>query len=125
MSQSSKDLAPWRSQLRKGAAELAVLAVLGRGESYGVEILDAVRARPGLDLSEGTIYPLLSRMQKEGTISGRWVEDPDGSHARKYYQLTGDGKAVLRQMLREWAEFVRAMNEIVELPAVDGTVAPR
>jgi PadR family transcriptional regulator, regulatory protein PadR len=125
MSQSSKDLAPWRSQLRKGAAELAVLAVLGRGESYGVEILDAVRARPGLDLSEGTIYPLLSRMQKEGTISGRWVEDPDGSHARKYYQLTDDGKAVLRQMLREWAEFVGAMNEIVELPAVDGTVAPR
>jgi PadR family transcriptional regulator, regulatory protein PadR len=125
MPDTSKDLDAWRAQLRKGAAELAVLAVLGRGESYGVEILDAVRARGGLDLSEGSIYPLLSRMQKEGTITGRWVEDPEASHARKYYELTADGRAVLRKMLREWDEFVAAMNEIVNGPAVDAPVAPR
>lgn len=125
MPDQPRDLSPWRSQLRKGAAELAVLSLLGRRESYGVEIYDEVRGRAGLELSEGSIYPLLSRMQKEGMIAGRWVEDPGASHPRKYYRLTPEGSAVLQAMLRDWDEFVGAMNEIITGSSRDEVRAPR
>ncbi len=95
------DLNAWKAQLRKGAAELAVLAVLDRTETYG------------LDLSEGSIYPLLNRLQKEGKIRGRWVEDAEAAHPRKYYALTDDGRALLAGMLDEWGLFVAGMRHIL------------
>ena len=72
-----------------------------------------MRLEGGLDLSEGSIYPLLNRLQKEGMIEGRWVEAPGASHPRKYHQLTARGEDVLRAMLRDWTEFVGAMTDIV------------
>src|ERR687895_1115061 len=91
--QGPMELNAWKSQLRKGAAELAVLATLDRGETYGLDLLEQIRAAGGLELSEGSIYPLLNRLQKEGKIRGRWVQDPDAAHPRKYYGLTRDGRA--------------------------------
>jgi PadR family transcriptional regulator PadR len=107
------DLNAWKSQLRKGAAELAVLAALDRQESYGLELLERIHAAGGLDLSEGSIYPLLNRLQKEGKIRGRWVEDADAAHPRKYYGLTDDGRALLGEMLAEWAQFEAGMRHIL------------
>jgi PadR family transcriptional regulator PadR len=107
------ELDAWKAQLRKGAAELVVLAMLDRAESYGLEILERVRAAGGLELSEGSIYPLLNRLQKEGKIRGRWVEDPDAVHPRKYYGLTGEGRAMLAEMLTEWAQFEAGMRQIL------------
>ena len=121
MAPSTKDFAAWRAQLRKGAAELAVLALLGRGESYGAQILDVVRGEGGLDLSEGSIYPLLLRMQKEGTIASRWVEEAEASHPRKYYRLTPAGEDALEQMVGDWETFVEAMEEILDQSTVGGT----
>src|SRR5215210_8489950 len=92
------ELTAWKSQLRKGAAELAVLATLDREESYGLELLERLQAVGGLELSEGSIYPLLNRLQKDGKIQGRWVEDPDAAHPRKYYALTAEGRALLAEM---------------------------
>jgi PadR family transcriptional regulator, regulatory protein PadR len=120
---TAKDLSAWRAQLRKGAAELAVLSLLARGESYGAQLLDVVRRHGGLDLSEGSIYPLLLRMQKEGTISSRWVEDEDASHPRKYYRLTRGGEKTLQGMLSEWTDFVAAMDELLEEARANATHA--
>jgi PadR family transcriptional regulator PadR len=108
------DLDTWRAQLRKGAAELAVLAVLGRQETYGLDLLERIRAAGGLDLAEGSIYPLLNRLQKDGKIIGRWVEDPEAAHPRKYYQLTDDGRALLAAMLGEWGAFAAGMERLVD-----------
>jgi hypothetical protein len=77
------DLNAWKAQLRKGAAELAALAILERKESYGLELLERIQGTGGLALSDGSIYPLLNRLQKDGKIRGRWVEDPDATHPRK------------------------------------------
>jgi PadR family transcriptional regulator PadR len=107
------DLNAWKAQLRKGAAELAVLAVLDRKESYGLELLEGIHEVGGLELSEGSIYPLLSRLQKEGKIRGRWVEDPDATHPRKYYRLTAAGRALLTEMLAEWALFESGMRQLI------------
>ncbi|HET7456643.1 MAG TPA: PadR family transcriptional regulator [Gemmatimonadaceae bacterium] len=107
------DLNAWRAQLRKGAAELAVLAALDRAESYGLELLDRLQGAGGLELSEGSIYPLLNRLQKDGKIRGRWVEDADATHPRKYYGLTREGRALLADMLAEWAQFESGMRQII------------
>jgi len=104
----------WKSQLWKGAAELAILALLERRDSYGLQLLEAVRGREGLGLSDGTIYPLLNRLQKEGKISALWVEDPGASHPRKYYRLTGDGRALLQAMKSEWSAFRRNLTDLIE-----------
>ena len=114
MASPTKDFDAWRAQLRKGAAELAVLALLGRGESYGAQLLDDLRGEDGLHLSEGSIYPLLLRMQKEGTIASRWLEDAGASHPRKYYRLTPTGEAALARMVGDWDAFVEAMEELLD-----------
>jgi PadR family transcriptional regulator PadR len=107
------ELNAWKAQLRKGAAELAVLATLDRCETYGLDLLERIHAAGGLELSEGSIYPLLNRLQKEGKILGRWVEDSDAVHPRKYYGLTDDGRAMLAEMLAEWTQFESGMRQIL------------
>jgi PadR family transcriptional regulator PadR len=107
------ELSTWRAQLRKGAAELAVLATLHRRETYGLDLLERIHAAGGLELSEGSVYPLLNRLQKEGKIRGRWVEDAEAAHPRKYYSLTDEGRALLREMRREWSQFEAGMRQIL------------
>ena len=106
------DIERWKSQIRKGAAELAVLAVLAERERYGVDILDAIRGSAGVELAEGTIYPLLNRLQKDGKLSSRWVEDEGASHPRKYYRLTAEGRALLHEMREAWNAHTRAMARL-------------
>ena len=107
------DLASWHSQLRKGAAELVVLAILGRGERYGLQILDESGAA-GAVISDGALYPLLNRLEREGKLAARWSLDEGVSHPRKYYRLTPDGEGLLAQMRLAWAEFHPAITAIVE-----------
>jgi PadR family transcriptional regulator PadR len=107
------DLNAWKAQLRKGAAELAVLAILDRTDTYGVLLLERIQAAGGLDLADGSIYPLLNRLQKEGKIRGRWVEDDDAAHPRKYYGLTRAGRAQLAEMLVEWEAFEAGMRSLI------------
>ena len=108
------ELDRWRSQLRKGAAELAVLACLERTESYGLDLLERVVADGGLALTEGTLYPLLHRLQRDGKIESRWVEDEGASHPRKYYRLTDDGATLLAAMKDEWSQFSRGITRLIE-----------
>ncbi len=98
------DIEGWKAQLRKGAAEFAVLSLLGRKEMYGIELLDALSGADGLGISDGTIYPLLKRLQSEGRIQARWEPSVTGP-PRKYYSLTSEGHLAMAAMSQAWVEF--------------------
>jgi PadR family transcriptional regulator PadR len=100
----------WRSQLRKGTLELAVLALLRDAPRYGLQLVEDLNAR-GLGVAEGSIYPLLSRMRAEAKVETEWVDGGVG-HARKYYRLTRRGADACAAMLAAWAEFRRAMDRV-------------
>ena len=107
------EAARWEAQLRKGCLELAVLAALGPGRSYGLEILRALEQNSKLVLSEGTIYPILNRLRQDGLVDSQWVES-DSGHPRKYYSLTRAGRARAARMATAWFEFASGLNIIVE-----------
>lgn len=105
-----KHATAWRSQLRKGTLELAVLALLRRGRRYGLEIVEILNDA-GLGISEGSIYPLLSRLKAEKKVSTEWVEEESG-HAHKYYELTERGRATCAALLDAWREYVTAFERV-------------
>jgi PadR family transcriptional regulator PadR len=111
--QHSMDVDTWKSQLRKGAAELAVLALLDDAARSGIGLLDALEARPEIGLSEGSIYPLLNRLEREGRIEGRWQTPRGGGRGQKIYALTGEGRAALKSMRAAWTGFRDDLTEIV------------
>ena len=105
----------WKSQLRKGTTEMAVLLILEDRELYGLEILNVITKYEGLAIAEGTIYPLLHRLQREGKVDAHWVEgDGPTSHMRKYYSLTPQGRQILNQMKTVWGEFQRDLDALGE-----------
>lgn len=87
----------WTVQVRKGVLELCILNALERGECYGYDLVKLLMDVPGLDLREGTVYPLLSRLRLNGLVSTRLEESPEGP-ARKYYTLTDAGRTMLALM---------------------------
>jgi len=98
-------LESWKSQLRKGAAELAVLSLLEKTEYSGISLLEELTRHPDIGLSEGTIYPLLNRLKREGRIKGIWQSPESGGREQKVYRLTAKGRAALREMRAEWVSF--------------------
>ncbi len=103
----------WETQLRKGAVELAVLGVLAKGDSYGVAILERLAEVSALGVAEGSIYPLLHRLQKDGKVASRWVEEPGASHPRKYYALTPQGREMLTKMQAGWRRLRSGLDAIL------------
>jgi PadR family transcriptional regulator PadR len=101
----------WASQLRRGTLELSILAVLRGGESYGYDILHRLAAEGSLLVTEGTVYPLLNRLKREGDIDSRWRESPAGP-PRKYYDLTHQGRQTLKAMEQEWDTLVKAIRSL-------------
>lgn len=105
------------AQLRKGTLEYCVLALLARQERYGFELVRTLGAVDGLVTSEGTIYPLLSRLKKEGHVTTTWRDSVEGP-PRKYYAITRHGEAVLEAFRVEWRRFRTAVDSIVEEGAI-------
>ena len=97
-------------QLKKGVLELCVLAVLSKGDGYAYDI--ASQLAEGIDMGEGTIYPLMRRLQDEGLVATYLAESPSGP-PRKYYRLTDTGRASLQQQKSDWTAFSRAVNAIL------------
>ena len=102
----------WRSQLRKGSLELAVLVALRQKPRYGLELVDLLNDLK-LGISEGSIYPLLARLKAEKKVETKWVEE-DAGHAHKYYKLTDQGRAICRLMVGAWREFNEAFAQLLE-----------
>src|SRR5271155_2157277 len=102
----------WEVQLRKGCLELAILAALWGGKLYGLEILHRLESDSDLIVSEGTVYPLLSRLKALALVHSEWVES-DAGHPRKYYALTASGKERAREMTGIWAQFSSSMSKLL------------
>jgi PadR family transcriptional regulator len=105
----------WLSQLRKGSLEMVVLASLRDERLYGLEILRRLAA---LEVSEGTLYPLLNRLQKEGHLDSEW-ETRDSGHPRRYYRLSAGGRASALEMVKRWKTYNRELGELIE-PLIEG-----
>lgn len=108
----------WEAQLRKGCLEMAILASLWHARLYGLEILRALSEKSELDVAEGTLYPILSRLKAEGLLESEWVEAEAG-HPRKYYWLTSPGRRRAQQMAGAWNEFAGKLTLLVQ-PIVGG-----
>jgi PadR family transcriptional regulator PadR len=102
----------WEVQLRKGCLELAILAALWEGKLYGLEILRRLESDSDLIVSEGTVYPLLSRLKALELVRSEWVESNSG-HPRKYYALTSAGKRRVMEMAATWTRFSSSMDKLL------------
>jgi PadR family transcriptional regulator PadR len=91
----------WSTQLRKGTLELCLLNALSARRLYGYELVRRLSTIDSLVISEGTVYPILSRLKREGFVTSSIEESPDGP-ARKYYDLTERGRRQLQRMNEYW-----------------------
>ena len=99
------------SQLKRGTLELCVLSVLSRRDCYGYELVNEIS--DCIQITEGTIYPLMKRLKDDGSITSYLVESNEGP-PRKYYSITDAGKAKLKEQLDEWNSFYVSVNKILE-----------
>jgi PadR family transcriptional regulator, regulatory protein PadR len=100
------------SQLRRGALEYCVLALLADEERYGFDIVRTLGSIDGMVTGEGTLYPLLSRLKRDGHVTGTW-HDSDAGPPRKYYALTTEGRRALADFTAEWRRFSGAVDAIL------------
>jgi DNA-binding PadR family transcriptional regulator len=101
-------------RLDRGEFGLLLLALLAKRPMYGYELAAELRARTGevIDLPEGTVYPALRRLEREGLIAGRWVETVGGPR-RRYYDITTVGTKSLDEGAADWQKFAAAANGIL------------
>lgn len=98
------------TQLKKGVLELCVLTILGKRDCYGYELIDEISK--SIQISEGTIYPLLKRLRQEGYFTTYLKESQEGP-PRKYYKITDLGHETKVKLQYEWYEFVNGVNKII------------
>lgn len=87
----------WQSQLKKGLLEYISLLLLNRQDYYGYELIESIKNKTTMEVAEGTLYPMLNRLKKEGLVSSKWHE-MDSGIPRKYYTITVNGKEQLQLM---------------------------
>ncbi|GAB3037518.1 PadR family transcriptional regulator [Nocardioides flavus (ex Wang et al. 2016)] len=101
-----------RTQLRRGVLEHCVLALLQSGERYGYDLVSELSGA-GLLASEGTLYPLLSRLRRDELVESAWRESPSGP-PRRYYALTDSGRAALDSFRHSWAQFAGSVDQLLQ-----------
>ncbi|MGE3274861.1 MAG: PadR family transcriptional regulator [Vicinamibacterales bacterium] len=103
-------------ELKKGSADLVVLALLEDEARHGYEVARLIAERSGgfLQFHVASLYPLLYRLERKGWIEGRWVEKA-GQRRRRYYTLTAQGRLVLAEQRRGWRAFADAVNRIAQV----------
>ncbi len=104
------------SQLRRGVLEFCVLALLRDDERYSFDLVRALGDADGLVTSEGTLYPMLGRLRREGMIQSTWRESASGP-PRRYYRITQDGDAALQAFASQWARFRDSVDTVLDLGA--------
>jgi PadR family transcriptional regulator, regulatory protein PadR len=104
------------AQMRRGTLEYCVLALLAEEERYGFDLVRGLAEMDGMVTSEGTIYPLLSRLRRDGLVETTWRESSSGP-PRRYYRLTNGGRAALDGFKGEWGRFRDAVDHFVDRTA--------
>lgn len=100
------------AQMRRGTLQYCVLALLASEERYGFDLVRRLADVDGMVTSEGTIYPLLGRLRRDGLVESTWQESPTGP-PRRYYRLTDAGRAALAGFQGEWSRFRDAVDHFV------------
>ena len=102
-----------QQEWKKGSAELLVLSLLEDQPRHGYDISKLIQVRSGgaLQFHVTSLYPLLNRLEQEGSIQGRWVEKSQ-QRRRRYYSLTAQGRSVLRSKQKSWKDFVATISRI-------------
>jgi PadR family transcriptional regulator PadR len=100
---------PFRQELRRGCLALAVLAAL-RAEQYGYTLRQSLK-RQGLNVEQGTLYPLLKRLETQGFLISEWRQE--GRRQKRFYRLSAAGLRMLELLQREWHEIARTIDAIV------------
>jgi PadR family transcriptional regulator, regulatory protein PadR len=108
----AKESSNLMSQMRRGAIEYCVLALLRSRPMYGFELTRALSTAGGLVTSEGTVYPLLTRIRQDGLVETFWEESPQGP-PRRYYRLTRDGHLALETFRAQWQTFRDTVDTIL------------
>ena len=108
-------------ELKKGSAELLVMALVEDRARHGYEIAKLIgdRSRGVLSFHTASLYPLLYRMERRGWIKGRWVEKA-GQRRRRYYRLTAAGQKVLASQRGTWQEFFAALDRVARITPESG-----
>lgn len=101
------------AQMRKGAIEYCVLALLREQDRYGLELARALADADGLVTSEGTVYPLLTRLRRDGLVDATWEESPSGP-PRRYYRITNDGRVALKAFSTQWTRFRDTVDALLD-----------
>jgi len=102
----------WTVQMRKGVLDLCILGALMRGERYGYALVKELAALPGVGVAEGSVYPLLSRLKRQGLVTTRLEESSEGP-ARKYYRLTDGGRRLAEEMIVYFAMMERGVKTLI------------
>lgn len=103
----------WTKQVRKGILEFCILKALQRQDLYGYALVKKIASMRGLEVAEGTIYPLLSRLKAQALVETRLEESPEGP-ARKYYSLTKAGRVTLNSMEVYFSKMCEGINDLTE-----------
>jgi PadR family transcriptional regulator PadR len=98
-------------QFKKGVLELCVLSLLTKNDRYGYDLVNEISKN--IEISEGTIYPLLRRLKNVNYVSTYLQESQEGA-PRKYYKLTDSGKKITRELKTDWLDFVKKVNNLLE-----------
>ncbi len=106
----------WQVQMRKGTLELVVLAALKGGELYGLDLLRQLQEFPTTAISEGTLYPLLDRLKRDGLLEANWVQEGD-TRPRKYYQLSDKGLQRLAALSACWLQTAEDIGQLLKRAA--------
>ena len=104
------DIQNTQSQMRKGVLEFCILSVIRQGEVYPSDIVDKMK-RANLNILEGTLYPLLTRLKNAGYLTYRWVESNSGP-PRKYFLMTEQGLQFYGELERTWKELADAVQQL-------------
>ena len=105
-------------ELKRGTLEMILLTLLSERQMYGYELVSTLekRAGPAFQIKEGTLYPVLYRLEDAGYLETRW-ETVDRGVPRKYYGLTSNGVQQLQKLTGEWQEFSRIINRLLDVKA--------
>lgn len=106
------DIQNTQSQMRKGVLEFCILSIIQQGEVYPSDIVDKMKAA-NLQILEGTLYPLLTRLKNAGLLNYRWVESVTGP-PRKYFVMTEAGNDAFTVLLRTWNDMAGAVNHLTQ-----------
>ncbi len=99
-----------QSQMKKGILEFCILSIIKKGEAYPSDIVEEMKAA-NLQILEGTLYPLLTRLKNADMLSYRWVES-SGGPPRKYFSLTPTGESFYSDLEKTWRELAEAVNKV-------------